>query len=91
MAFAMVCTGISRVRVAALILACVAAALALVPAQAQVAAAHESPTEVLGRNLRLLATDSRNFQALIGAGRKSKYALDGIRTHRAAQRHLQLV
>ncbi|WP_310467734.1 SPOR domain-containing protein [Sphingomonas sp.] len=47
----------------------VVAAPAPAAAQATYATPRESPADALARNLRVLATDSRNFQALIGAGR----------------------
>jgi Flp pilus assembly protein TadD len=65
----------SRVFVAAFMLSFVGIALALTPARAdaQYGATRETPSDALARNLRALATDPRNFQALIGAG---KAALD---------------
>src|SRR5919112_1445616 len=56
----------ARVRVATLILAFVAAVLAAVPAHAQY---REAPADALARNVKLLASSPRNFDALIGAGR----------------------
>jgi Flp pilus assembly protein TadD len=59
-----------RVRIAALILALVGSVLALAPAQAQVAVGFaESPADALARNMKLLGSSPRNFNALIGAGR----------------------
>lgn len=65
----------SRVFVAAFMLSFVGIALAVTPARAdaQYGATRETPSDALARNLRALATDPRNFQALIGAG---KAALD---------------
>ncbi|HVH49615.1 MAG TPA: SPOR domain-containing protein [Sphingomicrobium sp.] len=65
----------SRVFVAAFMLSFVGIALAVTPARAdaQYGATRETPSDALARNLRGLATDPRNFQALIGAG---KAALD---------------
>lgn len=60
----------SRVRVAALILAFVAAILTVVPAHAQYSVGYsESPADALARNMKLLAASPRKFDALIGAGR----------------------
>lgn len=65
----------SRVTVAAFMLSVVGIALAVVPARvaAQYGVAAETPSDALSRNLRVLATQPKNFQALIGAG---KAALD---------------
>lgn len=62
---------VSTLSAAALGLACSAVVLAAIPApaSAQYAAARETPSDALSRNLRALAVDSRNFLALIGAGR----------------------
>jgi Flp pilus assembly protein TadD len=61
----------SRIRVAAIMLSCVGITLALTPAQvrAQYGVAAESPSDSLARHMKTLASDSRNFQALIGAGK----------------------
>jgi Flp pilus assembly protein TadD len=63
----------SRVRIAVVILASVGAVLAGVPAQADAQVAvgvrGESPSDALARNMKELATNPRNFDALIGAGR----------------------
>ena len=61
----------SRVRVAAFILSFVGTALAVAPtpADAQYGVAAESPSDSLARHLRVLATEPRNFQSLIGAGK----------------------
>ena len=63
----------SRVRIAVVILASVGAVLAGVPAQADAQVAvgvrGESPSGALARNMKELATNPRNFDALIGAGR----------------------
>jgi Flp pilus assembly protein TadD len=76
---------LNRVRVAALILACVGVAIAAVPApasaQIRVGVAPESPQDALARNVKLLADSPRNFHALIGAG---KAALDLGDTQAAA-------
>lgn len=58
----------ARVRLAALILTIVGTALALSPAQAQVAYP-ESPTDALTRNVKVLGSKPKDFDALIGAGR----------------------
>ncbi|HET7816561.1 MAG TPA: hypothetical protein VFK58_03170 [Sphingomicrobium sp.] len=55
-----------RVRVAAVILAFVGVILAAVPARAQYA---ESPADSLARNMKLLGSSPRNFDALVAAGR----------------------
>jgi Flp pilus assembly protein TadD len=63
----------SRVRIAVVILASAGAVLAGVPAQADAQVAvgvrGESPSDALARNMKELATNPRNFDALIGAGR----------------------
>lgn len=64
----------SRVRVAAFILSCVGIALAAsstgVSAQALSGPVSlEAPADALARNMRVLATSPRSFEALIGAGR----------------------
>lgn len=64
----------SRVRVAALILSCVGCALAASSARGSAQAlsgpvSSEAPTDALARNIRLLATSPRKFEALVGAGR----------------------
>ena len=62
-----------RVRLASAILALVGAGFAAVPTQADaqvaVGARGEGPNDALARNIRVLATSPRNFEALIGAGR----------------------
>jgi tetratricopeptide (TPR) repeat protein len=64
---------VSRVRVAASILAFVGAAIAAYPvaadAQVHVGVAAESPQDALARNVKLLARSPRDFTALIGAGK----------------------
>jgi tetratricopeptide (TPR) repeat protein len=57
-----------RVRASALILTFVGTALAVSPVQAQLAYP-ESPTDVLARNVKVLGSSPKNFDALIGAGR----------------------
>jgi len=58
-----------RVRVAALILSFVGAVLAASPSPAQVAVGYaESPTDSLARNMKVLGSKPRDFDALIGAG-----------------------
>jgi tetratricopeptide (TPR) repeat protein len=57
-----------RVRVAALILTFVGTIAVVAPAHAQVAYA-ESPSDALTRNVKVLGSSPRNFDALIGAGR----------------------
>ena len=61
----------SRVRVAAIMLGLVGLTLAATPAslRAQFGYAAETPSDALARHMKTLATDQRNFQALIGAGR----------------------
>jgi Flp pilus assembly protein TadD len=62
----------SRVRVAAIILSCVGVTLAVAPARADaqyVGFRAESPADALARHMKTLASDQRNFQALIGAGK----------------------
>ena len=63
----------SRVRIAVVILASIGAVLAGVPAQADAQVAvgvrGESPSDALARNMKELGTNSRSFDALIGAGR----------------------
>ncbi|HET7708696.1 MAG TPA: SPOR domain-containing protein [Sphingomicrobium sp.] len=60
----------SRARVAALILCFVGIALAVAPARVQAQyGVVESPSDALARHMRALATEPRNFQALIGAGK----------------------
>ena len=64
----------SRVRVAALILSCVGLALAVSSAGVSAQAlsgpvSSEAPVDALARNMRVLATSPRKFEALIGAGR----------------------
>ena len=61
----------SRVRVASLQLALFGAVLAAVPAHvcAQVATYAETPADALARNMKLLGSDPKNFQALVAAGR----------------------
>ena len=73
----------SRVRVAAFMLTVVGIALAAAPARvdAQYGVAAETPADALARNMRTLATEPKNFQALIGAG---KAALDLGDTQAAA-------
>lgn len=56
----------ARVRVATLSLAFAGAVLAALPAHAQY---REVPADALARNVKLLASSPRNFDALIGAGR----------------------
>lgn len=64
-----------RVSVAAFMLSVVGIALAAAPARAgaQYGISVETPSDALSRNLRVLATQPKDFQALIGAG---KAALD---------------
>jgi Flp pilus assembly protein TadD len=64
-------TPLSRVRVAALILGAVGAAIAAssVPVSAQVQAYRETPAAALDRNIRLLAKSPKDFLALIAAGK----------------------
>jgi tetratricopeptide (TPR) repeat protein len=74
MRFAMAQKPLSRTRVAVLILSCVGLTLAATSMSAiaqtpAIAASGESPSAALSRHLRTLATQPRNFQALIGAGR----------------------
>ena len=57
-----------RVRLAALILTFVGTALAVSPVLAQVAYP-ESPTDALARNVKVLGSKPKDFDALIGAGR----------------------
>jgi tetratricopeptide (TPR) repeat protein len=57
-----------RVRIAALILTFVGTVLAVSPALAQ-AGYPESATDTLARNVKVLGSSPRNFDALIGAGR----------------------
>ena len=58
-----------RVRLAALILSFFGAILAASPAQAEVAVAYaESPADALARNMKVLGSNPRDFDALIGAG-----------------------
>jgi Flp pilus assembly protein TadD len=58
----------ARVRLAALILTFVGAAVTMPPAQAQVGYS-ESPTDALTRNVKVLGSKPKDFDALIGAGR----------------------
>ena len=62
-----------RVRIAAVILTSVGAVLAGVSAQADaqvvVGGFAESPSDALARNMKVLATSPKSFDALIGAGR----------------------
>lgn len=60
-----------RLTAAAIILGCVGFVLAAAPARvhAQYGVAAESPADSLARHMKTLATDQRNFQALIGAGK----------------------
>ncbi|NUT00226.1 MAG: tetratricopeptide repeat protein [Sphingomonas sp.] len=62
-----------RVRAAAVILLVVGAVLAGVPVQAEaqvaVGGSAESPSDSLARNMKVLGTSPRSFDALIGAGR----------------------
>ena len=60
-----------RVRVASLQLALFGAVLAAVPAHvcAQVTTYAETPADALARNMKLLGSDPKNFQALVAAGR----------------------
>ena len=83
MAMLMVKFPVGRARVAALILSCVGITLAVAapPAAAQPTAYREAPADALARNMRLLATSPKSFDALIGAG-KSALALGD--THAAA-------
>jgi Flp pilus assembly protein TadD len=57
-----------RVRLAALILTFAGTALSVSPAQAQ-AGYPESPTDALTRNVKVLGSKPKDFDALIGAGR----------------------
>jgi len=57
----------ARVRLAALILTFVGTALAASPSGAQVGY-RESPTDALTRNVKVLGSSPKNFDALIGAG-----------------------
>lgn len=70
-----------RVRVAAIILAAVGTVLAGVPAtadaQTYVGGRGESPADALARNMKILGSSPRNFDALIGAGRASLALGDG--------------
>jgi Flp pilus assembly protein TadD len=59
----------SRLTVAALILGCVGVTLAVTPAPVHAQYAPEGPSDALARHMKTLASDSRNFQALIGAGK----------------------
>ena len=62
----------SRLTVAAIIFACVGIALAVTPARVDaqyVGTLAENPSDALARHMKTLATDQRNFQALIGAGK----------------------
>ncbi|HEX6218321.1 MAG TPA: SPOR domain-containing protein [Sphingomicrobium sp.] len=56
---------------AATIFVCTGIVLAAAPARvdAQYGVAAESPSDALARHMKTLATDQRNFQALIGAGK----------------------
>ncbi len=61
-----------RVRLAASIIALVSAVALVPPAHAQVAVGYaESPADALARNMKILGSDSTDFNALIGAGRAS--------------------
>lgn len=79
----MVKAQIGRVRIAALVLSCVGLTLAASgkPAFAQVPVYAESPADALARNMRVLATSPKSFEALIGAGRAALALGD---THAAA-------
>ena len=62
----------SRVRAAAIMLSIAGITLALTPAQVRaqyVGTLAESPSDALARHMKALGADSRNFQALIGAGK----------------------
>jgi Flp pilus assembly protein TadD len=61
----------SRVRVASLHLALFGAVLTVAPAhvRAQATTYAETPADALARNVKLLGSDPKNFQALIAAGR----------------------
>ena len=62
----------TRLRVAALILAGVGLTLTAAPVRASTQLGYvqvENPSEALSRHMRVLATEQRNFQALIGAGK----------------------
>ena len=63
---------LSRVGIAALLLTAAGLAIAVAPAHANTQLGYaqiENPADALSRHMRVLATDSRNFQALIGAGK----------------------
>ena len=74
MGFVMAKGPASRVRIAAFILSCVGIALAASSAGVSAQALSgpvslEAPADALARNMRVLATSPRSFEALIGAGR----------------------
>jgi Flp pilus assembly protein TadD len=61
---------LGRTRIAASILAFIGAVAAAQPAQAQVAVGYsESPSDALTRNVKVLGSKPKDFDALIGAGR----------------------
>ena len=64
--------GASRLRVAALILVGVGLTLSVTPSRAATQLGYvqvENPADALSRQMRVLASDPRNFQALVGAGK----------------------
>ena len=59
-----------RVRVAAIFLALAGTAFVAPPALAQSSVGyHETPADALARNVKVLGSKPRDFEALIGAGR----------------------
>jgi len=61
-----------RARIAAIILSCTGTALAVCPLHAHAqawAAARETPSATLSRNMRVLADTPKSFEALVGAGK----------------------
>jgi len=74
MARAMASQSMKRVRVAALVMTCVAVVFAAAPTRAVVQHSHAQalpPGEILSRYVRQLASSPRDFNALIGAGKSA--------------------